>query len=239
MSTEELTAQAPPTRICNTCSVEISSTSPHCPYCGARQFRYQPILGWRGLIACLVAVAVAVFVTRLIVEASNGGTAFVAYRSADLVTLVPSGYADQLLAGPHGTAIAGFASPSQTADSVTIAATAPPGGSPHARILALAAKLHDTPGVQLGLIYAVALPGGTAGSAWEVLYQLAGADYAVFEYDACNRAIAVKLTLSAVSIGLLGELEQTVPQSAQPICDGPDFSSRDRADTSVPLRSVS
>jgi RNA polymerase subunit RPABC4/transcription elongation factor Spt4 len=238
-NTEELTAEAPRTRICNTCSVEINSASQHCPYCGARQFRHQSIIGWRGLIACVIAVALAVFVTRLVVQASNNGTTFAAYRSADLVSLVPSGYTDELLAGPHGTAIAGFADPSQTADSVTIQASSPAGGTPHARVLAVAAKLRDTPGVQLGLVYAVTLPGATAGSAWEVLYQLSGADYAVLEYDACDRAVGVKLTLSATSIGLLGELEQTVPQSAQPICDGPDFSDRDRADTSVPLRSSS
>jgi RNA polymerase subunit RPABC4/transcription elongation factor Spt4 len=239
MSTEELTAQAPRTRLCNTCSVEISATSQHCPYCGARQFRHQSIIGWRGLVACVIAVALAVFITRLIVEASNASTAFTAYRSEDLVSLVPSGYTNELLAGPHGTAIAGFADPSQTADSVTIQATAPPGGTPRARVLAVARKLRDTPGVQLGMVYAVTLPGATPGAAWEVLYQLAGADYAVLEYNACGQAIGVKLTLSATSIGLLGEFEQTVPQSAQPICDGPDFSDRDRADTSIPLRSAS
>jgi RNA polymerase subunit RPABC4/transcription elongation factor Spt4 len=238
MSTEELTEQAPPTRTCRTCAVEINAASARCPYCGTRQFRYQPILGWRGLLVCLVAVALAVLVTRAVVSASTS-VSFASYRSDDLVLLIPSGYTDQLLSSPHGSAIAGFVNPSQADDSETLKATAPAGGTPRSRAFALAGKLRTTPGVELAPVVEVALPGGGRGSAWELLYMLDGADYAVFEYDACDHAVGVTLTLSASKQSLLDELELAVPQSAQPICDGPDFSAIDRADTSVPLRSSS
>ncbi len=235
--TEELTVEAPPTRICRTCSVEINAASARCPYCGAHQFKHQPILGWRGLLFCLVAVAVAVLVTRIVIDASNSGLRYVPYRSQDLVALVPSGYGDLLLAAPHGSAIAAFADPSELSDSETIEASMPAGGTPHSRILALAAALAQTAGVAESTVGPVAdvLPGGQV--AWEVLYTRAGADWAVFAFDACSQTIGVTLTLSAASVGVLDELELVLPQSAQPICDGPDFSKRDRADTSVPLRS--
>jgi RNA polymerase subunit RPABC4/transcription elongation factor Spt4 len=239
MSTEEQIVEAPRTRICHNCSVEINAGSSDCPYCGARQFRHRPILSWRGLLVCLVAVAVAVLVTRIVVDDSNSGLRYVPYRSSDLVALLPAGYNDQLLAGPHGTAVAGFVNPSQSADSELIQANKPTGGTPHTRAVALAAKLRETPGVALGSLYSVALPGEGPGSAWELLYTLEGADYAVFEFDACTRTVGVTVTLSATDLALLDDFELVLPQAAQPICDGPDLSSRDRDDTSVPLRSAS
>ena len=238
MSTEQQTIEVPRTRVCPSCSVEINAASAECPYCGARQFRHRPILSWRGLLATLVAVAVAVLVTRLVVDAANSGLRYVPYRSSDLAALVPSGYTDQLLAGPHGTAVAGFVNPSQAADSELIQAKAPRGGTPHERAVAMAAKLRDTPGVALGSLYSVAFPGEAAGSAWEILYRLEDADYAVFEFDACSAAVGVTVTLSAASLSLLDDFELVLPQAAAPICDGPDFSNRDRADPSVPLRTA-
>jgi hypothetical protein len=235
MSTEELTAETPRTRVCRTCSLDINAASARCPYCGARQFRRQPILGLRGLLVCLVAVAVAVVVTRTVVDAANSGLRYVPYRSNDLVMLVPDGYSDELLAGPHGTAVAGFVDPSTAADSEAVRATVPAGGTPNSRAVALAATLRNTPGVALGQVYSVTLPGGQPAS--ELIYTQAGADYAVFEYDACSQRIGVTMTLSASRVGLLDEFEDVLPQSAYPICDGPDFSNRDRSDTSVPLRS--
>jgi RNA polymerase subunit RPABC4/transcription elongation factor Spt4 len=228
--------EQPPTRICHNCSVEINATAAHCPYCGARQFRLRPLLGWRGLLICLLAVAIAVFVTRIVVDAANSGLKYLPYRSSDLATLVPYGYTDQLLAGPHGTAVAGFVDPSQAANSELIQASTPAGGTPHQRATAIAAKLSYTPGVALGSIYSEQLPGGVRGSAAELLYTLNGADYAVFEFDTCGGAVGVTVTLSADSVGLLNEFSEILPQSALPICDGPDFSSRGRADTSIPLR---
>jgi RNA polymerase subunit RPABC4/transcription elongation factor Spt4 len=235
MSTEESTAQAPATRVCRTCSVEINAASASCPYCGARQFRRQPILGWRGLVVCLVAVAITVAVTWAVIRASNGGLRYGSYRSNDLTVMVPTGWSDQLLSAPHGTAIASFASSSTSADSETVSASEPVGASPNTRAHRLAAKLSGTPGVALGQIFAVVLPGGEPAS--ELLYTEPHVDYAVIEYDACDGRIGVALTLSASRLSLLDELEEALPQAAEPICDGPDFSDRDRADTSVPLRS--
>jgi DNA-directed RNA polymerase subunit RPC12/RpoP len=235
MSTEQLTPQAPRTRVCRTCSLEINASSARCPYCGARQFRRQRILGLPGLLVCLVAVAVAVLVTRTVVDAANSGLRYVPYRSNDLVMLVPEGYTDELLAGPHGTAVAGFVDPSTAANSEMVRATLPAAGTPSSRAAALAATLRNTPGVALGQVFAVTLPGGQPAS--ELIYTEAGVDYAVFEYDACKRRIGVTLTMSASRLSLLDAFEDVLPESAYPICDGPDFSDRDRADTSVPLRS--
>ena len=234
MSTGELTAEAPRTRVCRTCSLEINAASARCPYCGARQFRRRPILGLPGLLVCLVAVAVAVLVTRAVVDAANSGLRYVPYRSSDLVMLVPDGYTDQLLAGPHGTAVAGFVDPSTAANSETVKATVPAGGTPNSRAVALEGTLRNTPGVALGQVYSVTLPGGQPAS--ELIYTEAAADYAVFEYDACSGRVGVALTMSANRLSLLDEFEDVLPQSTYPICDGPDFSDRDRADTSVPLR---
>lgn len=239
MSTEQTTVEtdeAPRTRVCRTCSVEINAASARCPYCGARQFKHQPILGWRGALVCLIAVAVAVLVTRAVIDAANGGLRYEPYRSADLAALVPAGYTDQLLAAPHGTAIASFVDASVPDDSETIRATAPAHGTLHSRAVALAASLHKQPGVAESSLGPVAdtLAGGE--TAWEVLYTLAGADYAVFELDACGQRVAVTVTLSANRLSVLDDLSEVLPQSAEPICDGPDFSDRDRADISVPLR---
>jgi hypothetical protein len=238
MSTEQQTIVEPRTRVCPNCSVEINASSAECPYCGARQFRHRPALRWRGLLAGLVAVAVAVLLTRIVVDASNSGLRYVPYRSSDLAALLPSGYTDQLLAGPHGTAVAGFVNPSQATDSELIQANEPRGGTPHQRAVAMSAKLRDTPGVALGSLYSVEFPGDSPGSAWELLYRLEGADYAVFEFDACAGTVGVTVTLSAASLSLLNDFELVLPQSAAPICDGPDFSNRDRADSSVPLRTA-
>ena len=50
--------------------------------------------------------------------------------------LVPQGYRDLFLAAPHGTAIAGFASPTHTRDTETVKATLPARGTPSARLQA-------------------------------------------------------------------------------------------------------
>ena len=70
MSVEELIAQEPRTRPCRRCAVEINAASARCPFCGARQFKRQPILGWWGALVCLILVAAAVVVTRQIVIAT-------------------------------------------------------------------------------------------------------------------------------------------------------------------------
>jgi RNA polymerase subunit RPABC4/transcription elongation factor Spt4 len=233
MSTQGEATEAPRTRTCRTCSVEINAASARCPYCGARQFKHQPVIGWGGLLVCLIAVAVAVFVTRAVVNAANSGLRYVSYRSADLAALVPSGYHDLLLASQHGTAIAGFANPTDPAEMETVKARLHARGSPQSRLVALAATLRNTVGVARGYLGPVTFAGGQI--AWELEYTLDHTAWAVFGFDGCNRSIAVTVTLSSGSERRLGALSLVLPESAKPICDGPAFSNRDRADPAVPL----
>jgi RNA polymerase subunit RPABC4/transcription elongation factor Spt4 len=233
MSTEQEAIEAPRTRTCRTCSVEINAASARCPYCGSRQFKHQPLIGWSGLLACLIAVAVAVFVTRAVVQAANSGLRYVSYRSADLTALVPSGYQDLLLASQHGTAIAGFAKPTDVTEMETVKAKLHASGSPRSRMLALAATLRNTVGVARGYLGPVTFPGGQI--AWALEYTLDHTAWAVFTFDGCNRAIAVTVTLSSRSEHQLSALSLVLPESAKPICDGPAYSNRDRADPAVPL----
>ena len=92
MVVPELVEEQPRTRHCRRCDVEINAASARCPYCGARQYRRQPILGWRGALVCLVAVAAAVIITRQIVETHHSPASYSYYRSSDLALLVPEGY---------------------------------------------------------------------------------------------------------------------------------------------------
>jgi len=234
MTVEELPVQAPRTRNCRACSVEINAASARCPYCGARQFKHQPILGWRGLLICLVVAAAAVLVTRAVVESSNPDVQFQFYRSPDLSLLVPASYQDEFLTAPHDTAIAGFSDPAHPADTEVVQATTPDRGTPRSRILALNATLRNEVGVARGYIGPVVFPGGQG--AWEILYTLDRVAYAVFSFDSCGGAIAVTVTLSNSSERTLASQQQALPQAAGPICNGPAFSRRDRADAAVPLR---
>jgi hypothetical protein len=225
--------EQPRTRQCRRCDVEINAASARCPYCGARQFRRQPILGLPGLFLCLLLVAAAVFATRQVVESHPATASYYYYRSNDLAVLVPAGYQDQRLAAPHGTALAGFASPSHAADTEIVQATAPASGTPASRLVALARQLSNTPGVALGYSGAVLLPGGLTIPS--LYYTQAHVDYGVFAFDACSHRIAITLTVSAGSRDQLDDLSRVLPQSVNAICDGADFTTQDRADTAIPL----
>ena len=238
MSLEELTEhqqeETPPqTRICRVCSVEINAASARCPYCRARQFKHQPVLGWRGLLVLAVTVAAAVLITRAVINAENSGLHFDAYDTANLSAFVPVGWQNKVLAGPHGTALAGYADPSSAADTETITATLGATGSPHSRLLTLYRKLGNEPGVARGYHGPVTFPGDQAE--WTVYYTLNSAFYAAFVFDACKGTVGMNVTLSASSATQLQVLTMVLPGTVQPICDGPAFSARDRADSSVPL----
>jgi RNA polymerase subunit RPABC4/transcription elongation factor Spt4 len=233
MSVDELTDRAPHTRNCRACSVEINAASARCPYCGARQFKRQPILGWRGMIICLVAVGLAIFLTRLILESKKSGLEYTVYGSSNLAALIPAGYVDQALTAPHGTAVIGYADPGNPSNAVIISASQPDGGAPRARTLALSRRLANEPGVARGQLAHILFPGGQ--TAWEQLYTLDKVAYAVIAFDSCSNRIGVTVTLSSPSLTLLGELEEALPRNAAPVCDGPNFSARDRADPAVPL----
>jgi len=239
MSVEETAASEPAqeqprrTRICRVCSVELNAASARCPYCGTRQFRYQPILGWRGTLICLVAVAAAVLITRAVIYSEQAHDSYVYYDGDNIGALLPTGWQNQLPSAQHGTAIVGYAKAGDPADSVQIQAVLDAGGTPHTRLLALHARLGTQPGVARGYLGLVHFPGGVAD--WSLDYTLDRVDYAVFMFDACSGAIGVTVTLSASSEGELGTLSTALPENAEPVCDGPAFSDRDRADPSLPL----
>jgi RNA polymerase subunit RPABC4/transcription elongation factor Spt4 len=245
MSIEELEEQAqaqaqaeeapPRTRTCRVCSVEINAASARCPYCGARQFKHQPVLGWRGLLVLVVAVAAAVLITRAIIDAENGKLRYDSYNSVNLAGFVPSGWQNLLLSGPHGTAMAGYVNPAQSTETETITATLGAPGSPHSRMLALYRKLATEPGVARGYHGSVTFVGDDIQ--WSAYYAFEGAYYGVFFSDACRGAVAMTVKLSSSSPTRLQQLALALPWSAAPHCDGPAFSARDRADSSVPLAS--
>jgi hypothetical protein len=225
--------QQPATRRCRRCDIEINAASARCPYCGARQHRREPILNWRGALVLLVAVAVAVLVTRQIVESHPAPASYYSYRSDSLTTLVPAGYQNLYVSAPHGTALAGFESGGNAGDTETVQATYPTRISAQSRLAALARKLHGTPGVALGYHLLVQLPGGQRIPV--IYYTQDGLDYAVFAFNDCGGKVAITMTLSTTMKGKLDALSEVLPQSASAICDGPAFTLQDRADTSIPL----
>ena len=176
-------------------------------------------------------------VTRAVVDAANSGLRYVPYRSNDLVMLVPDGYSDELLAGPHGTRGRRLRRiPRRPRTQRRFARPLPAGGTPQlAASRRWRRRCATRPASRSARSTRSRCPAGSRPPSCST--REARVDYAVFEYDACSRRIGVTLTLSTDDIGLLNEFEDVLPQSAYPICDGPDFSNRDRADTSVPLRS--
>ena len=234
LDTEPPHEEPPPrTRTCRVCSVEINAASARCPYCGARQFKRQPLLGWRGLLVLIVAVAAAVLITRAVIDAENGGLRFDAYDSVNLELFVPAGWQNLVLSGPHGTALAGYVNPSSSQETETVTASLSANGSPHSRALALYGQLATEPGVARGYHGSVTFPNSNVQ--WSDYYTYEGAYYAVFFSDACGGAIGVSVKLSSSSPTRLQELALVLPWSAAPHCDGPAFSSRSRADSAVPL----
>jgi hypothetical protein len=174
-----------------------------------------------------------VLVTRQIVESHPATSSYFYYRSDSLTTLVPAGYQNLYLSAPHGTALAGFESGGNADDTETVQATYPARSSPQSRMAALARKLLDTPGVALGYHSLVQLPGGQRIPT--VYYTQARINYAVFASNVCSGKIAITMTLSTTTRGELDALSEVLPQSASAICDGPDFTLQDRANTSIPL----
>ena len=234
MSVEELNAQEPRTRPCRRCAVEINAASARCPFCGARQVKRQPILGWWGALVCLVLVGAAVVITREIVIARPHHY-FAFFRGSNLAALVPAGYQDLNLTAPHGTALVGWADPGTSQDAETVRATLPASASPQARLLALAATLRNTPGVAISYRGPVdiAFPGGLLVPELEYTTHLGPT--AVFAFDSCSHTIAVTVTISDTSRTTLDSLSAVLPQAANALCHGPAFSNQDRADAAIPL----
>jgi hypothetical protein len=234
MSVDELSAEELRTRPCRRCAVEINAASARCPFCGARQFKRQPVFTRVGGLLCLLLVAAAVLVTRQLVS-SGPHSYFAFFRGSNLVALVPAGYKDLDLAAPHGTALAGWADPNQAQDTETVQATIPASASPQARLLALAAKLRNTPGVAVSARgpIDVIFPGGLVVPELEYTTHLGPT--AVFAFDACSRTIAITVTISNTSRDRLDSQSGVLPQAANALCHGPAFSNQDRADVAIPL----
>ena len=178
-------------RHCRRCDVEINAASARCPYCGARQLRRQPILGWRGAIVCLVLVAAAV--DR---DAAGGRVASVADDLQLLPQRRPRGARPRRVPRPlprftarHGTV--GFASRAHPGDREMVRATVPAAGTPARALDGLYKLLRKTPGVASGSAGS-RRSSSRAGSVPELLYTKFGDDYAVFGFDACSHTIAVR-----------------------------------------------
>jgi hypothetical protein len=178
----------------------------------------------------VAALGVALGVAIGLIFASGGGGGLATYRSPSLWALVPAGWKDLKRVAPYGTALASWVDLDNPANAISVRATAPAGASPRVRAFARARGLGSA---TRSYVYEVSWPGGR--SAWEVLYTDGDVHTALFEFDACSPAIAMTVTLNASSSSRLFDMEQTLPQSAEPVCDGTAFTSPDRADVAIPL----
>ena len=178
-------------------------------------------------VAALGAFA-GVALALIVAPGAGGGLA--AYRSQDLWALVPAGWKDENLVSPYGTARAGWFDLDNPLDTLTIHASAPAAPTPEVRAFSRARELGKS---APSYVYRISWPGGR--NAWEVLYTLRDVHTALFEFDACSPTIAMTVTLNASSSSKLSDMENTLPQGAEPVCDGSAFTSPDRADVAVPL----
>lgn len=176
-------------------------------------------------------VVIAFIVGVLVAPGGAGGLA--TYRDGNLVALAPAGWKDESLVAPYGTALDGWVDGSNPKDSETVQGTLPARLSPQARAGARAGALRHLKGYAQSYLGPLALPGGR--QVWELQYALGGTDTAVFEFDACSPAIAMTVTLDASSPGRLKTEDDALPEGAEPVCDGPAFTSPDRADLALPL----
>jgi len=178
----------------------------------------------------VAALGVTFGVAIGLIFASSGGGGLATYRSPDLWALVPAGWKDLNRVAPYGTALASWVDLDSPANAITVRATALAGVSPRARAFVRSRELGSA---TKSYVYEVSWPGGR--SAWEVLYTDHDVHTALFEFDACSPAIAMTVTLNASSSSRLFDMEQTLPQGAEPVCDGTAFTSPDRADVAIPL----
>jgi hypothetical protein len=207
-------------------SVDAEAESTEQPPAPARP----ALMSRRGATLAAGLVVLALVLGLLLAPGGPGGFALVHYTDSDLSLLVPSGWQDEDLTSPFGTAISGW-SDAGSHESEVVTATRPAGLSPQARVqqierrLALPAK-----SFYLGT---VAFPG--RAPVWALLYAQLGHAYAIFAFDACPVATAVTVTLTVSGSSVPADLQQSLAPAAEPICDGPAFTSPDRADLAIPL----
>jgi hypothetical protein len=188
----------------------------------------------RGLALTVGLVLVALIVGLIIAPGGPSGLLVSQYADANIAALVPVGWQNEHLAGPFGTALDEWVDPGNSSKYEIVQASRPANGSPQARARALAGRLRHRDGYVQSYLGTVSFAGGRP--AWELEYSLDGHNYAVFEFDACPVATAVTVTLRASSSGVPDNEQLTLPEGAEPVCDGPAFTSPDRADLAIPLR---
>lgn len=193
----------------------------------------EPGRGSRRGIATIVLLAVAFIVGFIVAPGGPGGLALTSYHDQNLWALVPVGWKNEGLVAPFGTAKAGWVDTADPQDSETIQATLPAARAPQARASARADALRSVRGYEQGYLGQLTLAGGR--QVWLLQYSLSGTDTAVFEFDACAPAIAMTVTVDASSAAALSREDDALAEGAEPVCDGPDFSDRDRADLALPL----
>jgi hypothetical protein len=186
----------------------------------------------RGAIA-LVAVAVAFVVGFVIAPRGPGGVVLDTDRGQNLWALVPAGWKDAGLVAPYGSELDRWFDLNDPSASETVLASRPARGAPRQRATARARQLRALKGYVQSYLGPVSFAGGRV--VWLLQYSLSGTYTAVFEFNACAPATAVTVTLDAPSASHLSSEENTLPEGAEPVCDGDAFTSPDRADLAIPL----
>jgi hypothetical protein len=185
---------------------------------------------WLALTGVLVVGAL--FLGMIV--APGHGLALASYADENLSALVPNGWHDEQLVAPYGTAVLAWVDSGNPHASEEVQATASSHLTPEARARALALSLRHTAGYVQSYLGPVEFFGGRP--AWELEYYIGHYPHATFEFDACSPAIAMTVTVSASGLIALNKEQLTLAQDAEPKCDGPAFTSPDRADLAIPLR---
>jgi hypothetical protein len=187
----------------------------------------------RGATIAILAIIAAFLVGYLIAPRGHGGLVIANDRDQNLWALVPTGWKSDGLVEPYGTALARWLAVTDPRASETVLATRSLRAAPRQRASARASQLRPLRGYSQTYLGPVAFAGGRI--IWLLQYSLGGTYTAVFEFDACRPAIAMTVTLDAPSAGSLLSEENSLPEGAEPVCDGPAFTSPDRADLALPL----
>ncbi|HEX2704005.1 MAG TPA: hypothetical protein VHM72_11325, partial [Solirubrobacteraceae bacterium] len=187
----------------------------------------------RGTAIAILAVFIAFVIGFLIAPRGHGGLVIANDRDQNLWALVPTGWKDQGLVAPYGSGLARWAAVTDARASETVLAMRPSRATPQLRASRRAGQLRPLRGYSQTYLGPVEFAGGRI--VWLLQYSLGGTYTAVFEFDACTPAIAMTVTLDAPSAGSLRSEEDSLPEGAEPVCDGPAFTSPDRGDLAIPL----
>ena len=179
-----------------------------------------------------LAVVLALVIGVIVAPGGPGGFTLKHFTDSNLSLLVPVGWQDENLAAPFGTAVSGWSDPGGSHSSEIVQAQRPAGLAPQARAQLLVRHLHLAP--KSYFLGTVAFPG--RGPVWALEYSRLGHGYAIFEFNACPTLTAVTVTLTVSGSSVPADYQQTLAPAAEPICDGPAFTSPDRADLAIPLR---